>query len=403
MDISFLFGVSRMTVFRTFLIATLLFSSASKAAPIRSAPIIDHNPTVRVRLKTLPQETFEIIGSQIKIGHRSLTKTSFKISFNGGVWSANLGSETYEYVGNSLPLSGQSLYLNKVFLPPSILLVARDKQIEVIASLPLETYLEGVVASEIPKSWPHEAQKAQAIAARTFTLNKIKERAKIHFDVEATILDQVFNYRKYETMTSSQKAVRETRGQFIANSVGIIEPIFYHASCGGATDGADKVFGQPVSKSATGATVKDYCALNTKTSWQVEISKSELMQKLQSSLRLSEGVEILGIEPEQKSIGGRVIKLALNTSQGSKSLTGEMLRSLIGYTRIKSTRFTVAQTGDHYIFSGKGLGHGVGLCQWGARDLALKGKSANQILEYYFPYLKVRTQANQQVAVEAAL
>ena len=376
---------------RSALIFSLFISTQAVAAiPSKSIVVNDPNPPVRVRLKGIQSSSIEIIGSKIKLGHRELTQNSIHISRSENAWIADLGSETYQFVGDSLPITGESLFVEKVFVPPAITLTAQKinqrNSVDVIAILPLESYLEGVVAEEIPKSWPHEAQKAQAIAARTFTINKLKERHKSSFDVEATVMDQVFKYRKYESLSSSQKAVRETRGEYVANSLGIIEPIFYHASCGGATDGADKVFSQPVSKAARSNTVKDSCSLNTKTTWQAEISKSELKR----AAGISTWAEILEIKAEQLSLGGRTVKLAFNTTEGKQIISGERLRSLIGYSRIKSTKFSIYREGDNFVFSGKGLGHGVGLCQWGARDLALKGKSAREILSFYFPYLEVQ-------------
>ena len=381
----------------TWIVSLFISAQAFAAIPPKPIAVEDLNPPVRVRLKSLQSNSFEIIGSKIKLGNRDVAQNSIRISRSEDAWVADLGTEIYQFVGDSLPISGQSLFVEKVFVPPTITLKALKNSVDVIATLPLESYLEGVVAAEIPRSWPHEAQKAQAIAARTFTINKLKERQKQSFDVEATVMDQVFKYRKWESLSSSQKAVRETRGEFIGNSIGIVEPIFYHASCGGATDGADKVFSQPVSKRARANSVKDSCSLNTRTTWQVEISKSELYQKLRSALSLSPGADILTIEPQQTSLGGRVIKLAFNTTDGKEQITGEMLRSLIGYTRIKSTKFSIYKEGENFVFSGKGLGHGVGLCQWGARDLALKGKSAKEILQFYFPYLEVRTKERRAI------
>lgn len=373
-------------------IVTLTFSIQTFAAiPKHPIQIEDPNPNVRVHLKGLKTDSIEVIGSQIRIGDREIKQNSIEISRENDSWSVKAGDETLEFAGDKLPITGQSLFIDKVFVPPSIALQSSKGAIDLVANLPLETYLEGVVAAEIPSSWPHEAQKAQAITARTFTLNKLKERRNLAFDVEATVMDQMFKYRKFESLSSSQKAVRETRGAFIANSVGIVEPVFYHASCGGATDGADKVFGQPVSRQAKGNSVKDGCALNTKTLWQAQISEEELEQKLKPALHLSADDSIFDIRAEQLSVGGRVVRLAFNTTNGKGSLTGEMLRSLVGYTRIKSTKFSVAKKGDRFVFVGRGLGHGVGLCQWGARELALKGKSAKEILQYYFPYLQVQT------------
>ncbi len=384
----------------TWIVSLFISAQTFAAIPSKTIDAEDVNPPVRVRLKGIQSSSIEIIGSKIKLGNRELTQNSVHISRSENAWVADLGSETYEFVGNSLPITGQSLFVEKVFVPPAITLTAQKinqkNSVDLIAILPLESYLEGVVAEEIPKSWPHEAQKAQAIAARTFTINKLKERRKNSFDVEATVMDQVFRYRKYESLSSSQKAVRETRGEYIGNSIGIIEPIFYHASCGGATDGADKVFSQPVSKAARSNTVKDSCSLNTKTTWQTEISKSELYAKLRSAVGLSKAGEILDIQPEARSLGGRALRLAVNTTDGKEVISGELLRSLIGYTRIKSTKFSIYREGDNFVFSGKGLGHGVGLCQWGSRDLALKGKSAREILQFYFPYLEVRTRAGLQ-------
>jgi stage II sporulation protein D len=249
----------------------------------------------------------------------------------------------------------------------------------VINDLDLEEYLQGVIAAEIPYDWEIEALKAQAVAARSYALYQKRTAGKRPYHILATVDGQVYSGRSGERARAVQ-AVRETEGIIITYG-GEVIPAFYHASCGGHTENALELWGI------------DAPYLRGVDCDCQEISKYGLWEKRLSAATVAvalgrQGYQLKGIrnvEIDGITAAGRVKQVAIRYAGGIAAVPAETLRAAIGYSAIPSVFFEITMAGNEIIISGRGLGHGVGLCQWGAKEMALQGRDYKAILSHYYP------------------
>lgn len=268
------------------------------------------------------------------------------------------------------------------------------RTVRVINELGLEDYLRGVIPAEMPATWPAEALMAQAVAARTYAVHAIRKsrsrlsRSKSAFDLNATMLDQVYLGFLAET-EATDSAVRATMGRLLEFESSPILA-YFHSTCGGVTEIPGNVWGSEPKRAGEYVYrhVEDsWCTASPYHDWRTEVSPRDLR------LRLAPGValrEILSVRPDSVNASGRVqsftVEGTLRTHREStESIAGQAFRMLLGPSRVRSLRLGVEQTGDTWVFTGSGWGHGVGLCQWGARGLAEAGYDYREILEHYYP------------------
>ncbi|BDV44132.1 cell division protein [Geotalea uraniireducens] len=254
-----------------------------------------------------------------------------------------------------------------------------DKGLLVVNELPLEEYLVGLINCEISSLWPMEAIKAQAVVARTYALYQKQARANAPYHLESSVLDQVYDGCEIEDSRAA-RGVKETAGEVLTYDGQPIQA-FYHSSCGGRTEVPENVWGVklPYLRSVDCA----YCSANPASRWEQTIP----LKKLESLLRAA-GVNVQGlrdIREGKRNDSGRLTELAFVSARGTATVPAVAFRKIVGYTVIKSTNFTVRITGDAAVFTGRGYGHGVGLCQWGAKQRAADGFSYREILSYYYP------------------
>jgi len=277
--------------------------------------------------------------------------------------------------------------------------LADGKSLRVINQLDIEQYLAGVVGAEMPSYWQQHALKAQAIAARTYCLyTKNRFGANQMWDVRKTQANQVYRGVSAETATVKQ-AVAETRAMVLMcklrDSTTGIFPTYYSSTCGGHTESSYNTFGEyfpPLN-----GVVCQYCkktAQRNYLAWgPVKFTESEITAKVLARYpSLSELEKIESIVPAKNSVygqeDGRIISFRLIGKNGRDAyLKGEDLRLTIdpAGTKFKSTFCKTEKVKGGYIFTGKGFGHGVGMCQYGAQALAREGYNYKQILKYYYP------------------
>lgn len=265
--------------------------------------------------------------------------------------------------------------------------------------LPLEEYVVGVVAAEMPASFPREALKAQAVAARTYVLRRIlsggvsnnphpgahvcddprhgqaylsREELKRKWGVIAY-------YRHYFKV---RQAVRETAGLVIAYNGRLIDPV-YHASCGGCTENAGDVWQVEVPYLKSVPCPYDCYPKPVETRSfsfaEVEKALSTVTAVPAFSVSAKKGfkVQLAGI-----TATGRAKEIVINGA----SFPATLVRERLG---LKSTRLTWAVKEDNVTFTTVGYGHGVGLCQYGAKGMAEHGCDFEQILTHYFSGVKI--------------
>lgn len=245
-----------------------------------------------------------------------------------------------------------------------------------ILKVPLEQYVSQVLAGEVSKNWPHEALKAQAIAARTFALKRMKEKIDASFHVSSTVLDQVFHHKSFEPFI---KATNDTRGLVAILGQEIAETSF-HSTCGGHTADAKAVWGTK-HEHLQGISCP-YCKNSPTFQWQAQVSRKKLFDIFKEPIK---SIKLLERGPD-----GRVGKIMLNNKK-SMIISAHKFRMKLGHMIIKSTNISkVSFEKDMAIFLGYGFGHGVGMCQYGAMAMAKEGHSAQEIISYYYPGTKIK-------------
>jgi len=252
-------------------------------------------------------------------------------------------------------------------------LIADQGRVRLVNVLDLEAYLRGVVPAEMQASWPLEALKAQAVAARTYTMLHIDPRRV--YDVCATIDCQVYRGREVEH-PSSDAAVAATAGEVLTFR-GAFARTYYHADSGGVIASSAEVWGSEIPYLQA---FQDVASGGPHASWTARLDPRGVAAHL-SAIGVHVGA-LQRLRVLETSSSGRVVRAEVVGSAGRAVLVGVTLRTQLRAWGLKSTRFTM--TGD-LTLRGEGWGHGVGMSQYGARTLSLSGYGYAQILGFYYP------------------
>ena len=299
------------------------------------------------------------------------------------------------------PDSSSALAVNNNYYRGRFRLKVNDdgNSFKVINELAVEPYLYGVVGAEMPSYWESEALNAQAVAARTYCLY-IKERfgTNRQWDVRCTQANQVYRGLSAETVTV-RSAVDHTRGLVLvcthANGKKDIFPTYYSSTCGGSTENSRNVFGDSFGplKGVTCGYCKKVARSNFLRWPAFEIDVAEASSKLishYSSLKkLGKVTDIKEVDVSRHGRLRRITRVKIVGQDGKSDwLRGEDLRLTLDPTgmKFKSTACRIEKKGGKFRFySGRGFGHGVGMCQCGAEAQGRKGKRYRKILGYYYP------------------
>lgn len=256
-------------------------------------------------------------------------------------------------------------------------------EIVVIHPIDLEEYVVGTIASEISPSWPLEALKAQAVAARTYAIWQKYNRINNLYHLETTTADQVYFGISKET-PETRRAAEETAGLLLTYQHRPART-FFHASCGDHTEDPRNVWG--ISFPYMPGSPCGACKVGGKSySWSATFSQAEIDHAFKSAL----GASVQSISVGSRTNAGRATSVSLSGAGRHQSISGNSFRQALGSTRVMSTMITgISKKGGRYTISGKGYGHGVGMCQWGAYGFAQNGKTAEEILQIYYPGTKL--------------
>ena len=276
------------------------------------------------------------------------------------------------------------IILNGMTLPGRVIVRRQSNRLLVVNELDIEEYLKGVVPVEMNPAWHLEALKVQAIAARTYAIYQMRQGGKKDFDILASTKDQVYRGRN-NVHPTVLRAVEQTRNLILTYG-GL--PIFaaYSSTAAGTTEDAMYVWSMdlPYLKGVE-------CPFDMDSphyQWRTDVALPHLERRLREE-GFPVGI-IASIDPASFSRSGRVAQVRILHSDGELFLRGEDLRRIVGYTVLSSTMFDFELAGLRIQFTGRGAGHGVGLCQWGAKVLAERGYSAETILDYYYPGTEIR-------------
>ena len=242
----------------------------------------------------------------------------------------------------------------------------------VINEIPFEDYIKSVVLAEVGANWEMEALKAQAVVSRTYAVYQKNANGNSYYHLTSSVLHQAYKGNSSDTRIAY--AVEKTSGEVLTFNNKPIEA-FYHSTAGDRTELPEEVFGKsyPYLKS-----VQASCEASPYWVWEKNIPISEI----EKSLNIS---GIKGIKIKSYTATGRTKELEIDSeSEQIATIKSTELRRLLGWQKLPSTNFSLVRDGASIIFEGKGYGHGVGLCQWSALEMAKKGKSYKEILSSFY-------------------
>jgi stage II sporulation protein D len=292
------------------------------------------------------------------------------------------------------------VFVNKKKYRGNIKIQMNSGKIWVINIVDLEDYLKGVVPCEIGRisQTLFEAAKAQAVAARTYAWSHLNQYEHIGFDLYATIRDQVYDGVSCESELTNL-AVEQTKGQILTYKGSPVEAK-YHSTCGGRT--ADFNDAWPGNPPPYLKSVKcTYCSKSPHFEWQKELAKDIFFDKVRNKLAsigtkipVDELIKNIKLIKNRKS--KRVLKLVIITENNEYTIPGYHIRTVFGDNKdpgglLKSNYITLKAKGDKVVIEGKGWGHGVGMCQFGAIEMARQGKDYKRILYQYYSGTIIKT------------
>ena len=286
------------------------------------------------------------------------------------------------------------------------LFASRETGLTIVNEVGLEDYLRSVLPNEIgtPKDGGYEAVKAQAVAARSYTLGYLGRRAELGFDLHASVEDQVYAGTTLEN-EQSDRALSETRGEVLVSEGQPIRAL-YSSACGGRTANVEDVWPwswTPYLRSvrdADGRGAAAWCSASASFRWREEWKLPEFVSMLRQYAAASAGDratlagDLLDARVRSRSRSGRVQEVVITTTAGDLVLRGDRsrwgLRRPGGSAILRSSLFKigVARGGGgapaRVVVTGGGNGHGIGLCQFGALGMSRAGKGYREILRHYY-------------------
>jgi stage II sporulation protein D len=287
--------------------------------------------------------------------------------------------------------------------PPAYINVYRTSS-NITEALPFEDYVKGVVAGEMPASFEEEALKAQAVAARTYSLSKVIRSGvggnpPAHPDAPLCDDTHCQVYRSVGELTDLKgdnwmadgwikicDAVDSTQGQLMYYDGQLAEQALFHSSSGGYTENSEDVFASavPYLRSVESPYEEEATHQNETTSMTI----SEFSQKIKNTFsgKAFGDISVSNIKITSNSQGGRVNEVQV----GEQILTGRNIRDSLGLSSANFTvGFTISYGEPYVIFTTKGYGHGVGMSQYGANGMAKEGYDYKDILEHYYTGVKI--------------
>lgn len=276
----------------------------------------------------------------------------------------------------------------------------RGDSCDIVNEVSIENYISTLLSKEMNGGWPIEALKAQAIAARTYAIHKMKHSGvskqlgfKAYYDLESSEKHQVSG-EFFDITPSTLKATSKTIGKVLYSKSGLLTPIFFHARCGGQTLLPNHVWQNKVSGYNKVKCVS--CEKSIKGRWKKNISLKRFIKFLTwaEEKKYISPIKTAYEKLEFRFIADKRTNTFLRLYLGDQLITLKkpLLRRYFGRVLFPSNYFSMNYDKRKGIFpvTGKGLGHGVGMCQIGALALAKKGWSYKKILAHYFPGHKLK-------------
>ena len=296
---------------------------------------------------------------------------------------AQMNINAIEILPEKVPLQDLHITINDKEYYGGVSVNKEKDSLKVINIAPVEEYLRGVVAKEMSPSYPLEALKAQAVAARAFALKNRGRHIKDGYDLCDTTHCQV--YVGVTNFDSINKAIDETRGAVLVYKEKLIDTNF-HADSGGMTEDVGDVWG-----TATPYLVAVKEIIKLGEPWTVKVSAKDFSSRFGDGFGDTKSIKLskltIGKGSDDRTASGRVKSAQIVGTKKTVTLTGNDLRRKFS---LPSTLFDMKLDNDEIIFTGYGRGHGVGMSQVGARDYAGKGWDYSKILSHYYKDTKLK-------------
>jgi stage II sporulation protein D len=258
-------------------------------------------------------------------------------------------------------------------------------------NIKMEEYIQGVVAAEMDTKWPVNALAAQAILARTFTLENINSgRIKqLHGTDASTSVEEFQAYDPSKINDNVRKAVEQTRGEVITVDNNPVHAWFSACDGGISASAAEGLAYTKDPAAFIKAGVQDGCLAITEEknkAWEARIPVGQVRTAVLRVTGKDPGA-ITSASIEKKGPSGRAEQIKV----GNVSISGPSLRLALGSEKVRSMLLSDLRVeGGQLVLKGKGFGHGVGMCQWGARLMAEQGKSPEDIVRFYYQNVDIQ-------------
>lgn len=263
---------------------------------------------------------------------------------------------------------------------------------DLVNSIPLENYITTLLSKEMNGTWPVEALKAQAVAARTYAYDRLKRGREMASDeklyhLESSEKDQVSGSFMDITEKTIQ-AAKETSGEILVGPTGKIAPAFFHSKCGGKTLRPDQVWGGV--EEGYRSVNCTFCQKTGMKDWKQKLKNGKLTAMVDQVLKRYYSDEMQGSDIRLMPDSIENSELRLYAGDRLHIIKKSYLRNMAGREILPSNNFIMSMKDNEFHVKGQGYGHGVGLCQLGALELAKRGYDYRQILSFYFPRHKMK-------------
>ena len=364
-------------------------SSAEEGTPFSPDVRVNLTPFPARRVRLAVDGPYEVrpVGSPTVLGRGERLASSDVVATGTGL---KVGDASYLAARIEIvPLTPPSVWVGDHQYRGAVRLYRRPGgTVLAVNAVPLEEYVASVVDGEMPSAFPRAAREAQAVVARTYALAQMGRRHPL-FDVYASTRSQKylgFQYRDGGRRLAGESAesraiARWTRGM-VCTYRGKLFCTYYSAVCGGETIEGRSVFSDAAPPHA--AVPCAWCEAADLYRWTVKGTRREVSADLRRRFA-PHGGEFGTL----KSLAERGETFRAGDGRRTYELTAAELREALSSVSLPSPRFAVRLTGETVVFEGRGHGHGVGLCQWGARGLALAGRDRDEILRHYYPGAEV--------------
>lgn len=382
-----------------FNISSLFLCALLTASEVEQAPVLDTNQTnaevaaSNYKIKVLLHEQAIENDNHSKIGSSSgfilldpqkkeqCIKTADKelvvrISHEGIFLNNHLSKKKIIQIK---PKEGH-LSFNEREYHGDILLIYENKKFFIVNMLHLEEYIVSVLRTESWPGWPLEVNKALAIACRTYAIAMVgrSKKSNLPYHIRNTNLHQT--YSGVHSNQLLRQAVQETEGVFLMHDNKPILAMF-DGCCGGIIPAHIKDFDFTQAPYLARTYPCTYCKKSKMYSWKAEFELSKIQERLADHWNDKHVLRDFRIVKKDKA--GLVNELLCKGSRFNKNISGKKIYSL--FDEIKSYCFTVDRKGNKVIITGRGRGHHIGLCQWGARHMVEDSWDYKGILNYYYP------------------